>query len=161
MITFWWIVTLSLMVIGLVGTLVPLLPGTTIILAAAILHHFMLGTAQSVGWWNLGLMIVLTLLSYGLELVSGSLGAKWFGATRWGAMGGLLGTIVGLFFGLPGLFVGPLLGVLIGELLGGRGLLPAGKSTWGSVLGTTAGMLGNFGIGLLMIGCFLVAILMK
>ncbi|MDB6152712.1 MAG: hypothetical protein JWL90_1165 [Chthoniobacteraceae bacterium] len=161
MTSLWWFITVLMMLIGLIGTVIPLLPGTTIILAAAILHHFMLGSSQSVGWWSLGVMIALTLLSYALELLSSSLGAKWFGATRWGAMGGVLGTIVGLFFGLPGLFIGPLAGVLVGELLGGRGLLPAGKSTWGSVLGTTAGMIGNFCIGLLMIGCFLFAALVR
>jgi Protein of unknown function (DUF456) len=50
--------------------------------------------------------------------------------------------IVGLFFGLIGIFVGPLLGALIGELLGGKGLLPAGRSSLGSVLGTFLGSSG-------------------
>ena len=57
-----------------------------------------------------------------------------FGATRWGAIGGILGAIIGLFFGLIGIFVGPLIGALAGELLGGKGLLPAGRSSWGAVL---------------------------
>src|SRR4029434_7269440 len=122
--TFWWTITVILMVIGLAGTVLPLIPGTTIILAAAILHHLMLGEAESVGWWTLGGLIFLTILSYLLDFVSGAVGAKWFGATRWGALGGIIGAIVGLFFGIVGLFVGPLIGVLIGELLGGKQLLP-------------------------------------
>ena len=160
MTTFWWTITLLLMVIGLAGTILPLLPGTTIILAAAVLHHFVLGAEQSVGWWTLSGLIVLTLLSYALELVSGTIGAKWFGATRWGAVCGILGAIVGLFFGIIGIIVGPLLGVLVGELLGGKGLLPAGKSTWGTLLGTTAGMIGKLLIGVLMIAWFLLAALL-
>jgi uncharacterized protein YqgC (DUF456 family) len=159
MITFWWTITLLLMLVGLIGTILPLLPGPTIILAAAILHRAALGEEQSVGWWTLGALIALTLLSYALDLISGSLGAKWFGATRWGAFGGLIGAVVGLFFGLIGVFVGPLIGVLLGELLGGKGLLPAGKSTWGTLLGTTAGIVGKLLIGLVMIGCFLAAAL--
>lgn len=155
----WWTVTLMLMLVGLVGTVVPLLPGTTIIFAAAVLHHFMLGEAQSVGWWTLGVLLVLTVLSYVLDLISGSLGAKKFGATRWGAIGGILGAIVGLFFGIIGIFVGPLIGVLAGELIGGKGLLPAGKSTWGTFLGTTAGMVAKLVIAALMIGWFLVVAL--
>lgn len=155
----WWTLTLVLMLAGLVGTVVPLLPGTTIILAAAVLHHFMLGEAQSVGWWTLGALVVLTLISYVVELISGSLGAKKFGATRWGAIGGIVGAIVGLFFGIIGIFVGPLVGVLAGELIGGKGLLPAGKSTWGTFLGTTAGMVAKLMIAALMIGWFLVAAL--
>ncbi len=155
----WWSLTLVLMLAGLVGTVVPLMPGTTIILAAAVVHHFMLGEAHSVGWWTLGGLLALTVLSFVVDLISGSLGAKKFGATRWGAIGGILGAIVGLFFGIVGVFVGPLVGVLAGELIGGKGLLPAGKSTWGTFLGTTAGMVAKLIIGTTMIGWFLVVAL--
>lgn len=155
----WWSITVILMAIGLAGTVLPLVPGTTIILAAAILHHVMLGEAQSVGWWTLSGLIALTMLSYALDFVSGALGAKWFGATRWGALGGIVGAIVGLFFGIIGLFIGPLIGVLVGELLGGKQLLPAGKSTWGTLLGTTAGIIARLIIALVMIGWFLLVAL--
>jgi uncharacterized protein YqgC (DUF456 family) len=155
----WWTLTLVLMFVGLVGTVVPLLPGTTIILAAAIAHHFALGPAQSVGWWTIGGMCALTVLSYVLDFVSGALGAKHFGATRWGAIGGIVGAVVGIFFGLPGIFIGPLAGVLLGELLGGKGLLPAGRSTWGTLLGTTAGMVAKVAIAVTMIAWFLAAAL--
>ena len=94
-----------------------------------------------------------------VDLLSGSLGAKWFGASRWGALGGILGAIIGMAFGLIGAFVGPIVGVLIGELLGGRGILPAGRSTWGSILGTAAGMIGKVGIAFVMIVWFIVAAL--
>src|SRR5947207_10761291 len=97
----WWTLTLVLMLIGLIGTVVPLLPGTTIILAAAVVHHLALGEAHSVGWWTIGAFVVLTVLSYVVDFVSGALGAKKFGATRWGAIGGIVGAIVGVFFGLP------------------------------------------------------------
>src|SRR5205807_5906702 len=53
------------------GTVVPLMPGTTIILAAAVLHHFMLGEAHSVGWWTLGGLLVLTVVSFVVDLISG------------------------------------------------------------------------------------------
>lgn len=155
----WWTLTLLLMLVGLVGTVVPLLPGTTIILAAAVLHHFALGAEHSVGWWTLSALAVLMLISFALDLVSGSVGAKYFGATRWGAVGGILGGIVGLFFGVIGIFAGPLIGVLAGELLGGKGILPAGKSTWGTLLGTAAGIIGKLLVGVAMIVWFLVAAL--
>ena len=147
------------MLIGLIGTVVPLLPGSVIILAAAVMHHLALRAEHSVGWTTLIALTALMLLSQVLDIVSGSLGAKWFGATRWGAIGGILGGIVGIFFGIPGIFIGPLAGVLIGELLGGKGILPAGRSTWGTLLGTTAGMVGKFLIGIVMIVWFLIAAL--
>jgi uncharacterized protein YqgC (DUF456 family) len=159
--TLWWTLTIILMLIGLIGTVLPLLPGTTIILAAAVAHHFALGPERSVGWWTLGALLVLTICSYVVDFVSGAIGAKRFGATRWGAIGGIVGAVVGIFFGLPGIFLGPLIGVLAGELLGGRGLLPAGRSTWGTFLGTTAGMVVKLVIASLMIGWFVAAALWK
>ncbi len=157
----WWTLTLLLMLVGLVGTVVPLLPGTTVILAAAVMHHYALGPAKSVGWWTLGGMLALAICSYVVDFVSGALGAKKFGATKWGAIGGILGAIVGIFFGLPGIFLGPLIGVLAGELLGGKGIVPAGWSTWGTLLGTTAGMVGKLMIAAAMIGWFLLVALWK
>jgi uncharacterized protein YqgC (DUF456 family) len=145
------------MAVGLVGTLVPLLPGTAIILAAAVLAHFTVEPEHRVGWWTLTALAGLTVASYVVDLVSGTVGAKWFGATRWGAVGGIIGTIVGLFFGIIGIFVGPLIGVLIGELIGGKELVPAGKSTWGTLLGTVGGMIARFTIACVMIAWFLVA----
>ena len=105
------------------------------------------------GWWTLGGLLILTLISHALDLTSGSLGAKKFGATRWGAIGGLVGTIIGMFFFPWGLLLGPMLGVLAGELIGGQELLPAGKSTWGTLLGTTAGIIANAIIGVVMVAC--------
>jgi len=152
----WWSLTVLLLLAGLAGTVLPLVPGTVLILCGALLNHFTLG---SVGWKTLGALTALMLLAQALDVVSGSIGAKWFGATRWGAIGGILGAIAGLFFGLVGLFIGPLVGALIGELLGGKGLLPAGRSGWGTLIGTTAGIIGKVAIGLLMVAWFTVATL--
>jgi uncharacterized protein len=122
----WWTVTILLMLIGLAGTVLPLLPGTTIILAAAVLHHLMLGAEKSVGWWTIAGLAALTAVSYLVDFFSGAVGAKWFGATRWGAIGGLLGAIVGIFFGIIGVFVGPLVGVLVGRDHWREGIAPCG-----------------------------------
>ena len=157
----WWTLTLGLMLAGFIGTVVPVLPGTTVILAAAIMHHLALGEARSIGWWGIAGLVALTVLSYAVDFGSAALGAKHFGATRWGAVGGLLGTVVGMFFFPLGIFLGPIIGVLLGELIGGQGLLPAGKSTWGTFLGTTAGLVGKLTIAGAMIAWFLVAALVR
>lgn len=159
MTTLWWTLTLVLMLVGLIGVFVPLLPGTSLILLGAVLHRFLVPQA-SVGWPTLIGLTVLMLVSQAVDLASGAVGAKRFGATKWGAYGGIIGAIVGLFFGLPGLLIGPLLGVFIGELLGGKQLLSATKSTWGTLLGTTAGMVLKFLIALGMVGWFLAAALL-
>jgi uncharacterized protein len=150
----WWTLSILLMIVGLAGTVLPLIPGSILIFGGALLNFL---TLESIGWTTLIALAVLMILAQALDIVSGSLGAKWFGATRWGAIGGILGAIVGLFFGLIGIFVGPLIGALIGELLGGKGILPAGKSSWGTVVGTTAGILGKLALGLLMVLWFTIA----
>lgn len=153
----YWTLTLALMAIGLVGTLVPMLPGTTLILLGAVLHHLLL-PAQSAGWPTLIGLTLLMLAAHVVDFVSGAVGAKRFGATKWGAYGGLIGALVGIFFGLPGLLVGPLFGVFVGELLGGQGVLPAGRSTWGTLIGTAAGMVLKLAIAVAMIAWFLLAV---
>lgn len=159
MTTFWWSLTLLLMLLGLAGSILPWIPGSVIIFAAAVMHHLALGPAHSVGIPTLVALGVLMVLALAVDLISGSIGAKWFGASRWGALGGIVGAVVGMFFGLPGIFVGPVVGVLIGELLGGKGILPAGRSSWGTLLGTAAGMIGKVGIAFVMVVWFLVAAL--
>jgi len=148
-----WIIIALLMLVGLVGTLLPLVPGHVLILAGAVLHQVMLADGKA-GWWMVALLAVLLLLSMLVDFLSGAVGARTFGASRWGAVGGILGAIVGLFFGLIGLVVGPLVGVLLGELLTGKGILPAGKSTWGTFLGGVAGTAIKFLLALLMVAVF-------
>lgn len=152
----WWILIVVLMLLGLCGTVFPLIPDTPLIVGAAVLHHFVYGP-HGASWATILVLTALMLVSLVLDFISGSMGAKYFGATRWGAVGGFLGAIIGLFWGPVGIFVGPLAGVLLGELLGGRGLLPASRSTWGTLLGTVAGVIGKFAIGVVMIGWFLLA----
>ncbi|MEO8440300.1 MAG: DUF456 family protein [Spartobacteria bacterium] len=154
---FWWGAALVLMAVGLIGTVLPIFPGTTIILAAAILHRVMLGPAKSLGWWSIAVLVLLTLVSYAIDFAGGWWGAKRFGATRWGTLGAVAGALVGIFFGLPGLLIGPVLGALVGELIAGMKLIDAGRAGWGALLGNLAAMLGKLLIGFAMVSWFLVA----
>ena len=155
---FWWLFTIVLFAIGLLGTVLPFVPGTTVILAAAIIHRIMLGADKSVGWWSIGLLVLLTLLSYGLDFLGGYFGAKYFGATRWGTFGAVVGALVGLFFGIIGLFVGPVIGALIGEFIAGKKMVDAGRAGWGSLLGNLGGMFAKLTIALIMIVIFVMTV---
>ncbi|HEY2712358.1 MAG TPA: DUF456 family protein [Chthoniobacterales bacterium] len=152
---FWWIVTLIIMAIGLIGTVLPILPGTTLILAAAILHRLMLGPEKGAGWLSLIALALFVVASYMIDFLGSWLGARRFGATRWGACGAMLGAVVGIFFALPGLLVGPVIGALAGELIGGKRLIEAGRASWGALLGSLATMIGKLLIGLVMVSWFL------
>ena len=151
---FWWVITIVCFAVGLLGTVVPFLPGTTIILAGAIIHRLMLGADKSIGWTAISILVLLTLISYSLDFLSGYFGAKYFGATRWGTLGAVVGAIVGLFFGLIGIFVGPIIGALVGEFIAGKRAVDAGRAGWGTLLGTIGGMLSKLVIGLAMIVIF-------
>ena len=153
---FWWLLTIVLFAVGLIGTILPVLPGTTIILAAAIIHRVMLGPDKSVGWPTILALVLLTLATYAIDLLSGYFGAKYFGATKWGTFGAILGALVGLFFGLIGLFVGPVIGAIIGEVIAGKRMIDAGRAGWGSLLGNIGAMLGKLIIALAMITIFLI-----
>lgn len=154
---FWWLIAIVLMAVGLIGTVLPIVPGTVIILAAAVIHQMMLGTEKSLGWWNIAVLVLLTLLSYALEFASGYFGAKKFGASKWGAFGAMVGAIVGLFFGIPGLIVAPIIGAIAGEIVAGKRLVSAGRAGWGTLLGNLVGLIGKLTIGLVMVSWFLVA----
>jgi len=154
---FWWSVTLVLMAIGLVGTVLPIFPGPAVIFAAAILHRSILGTEKSIGWPSILVLLFLALASYAIDFAGGWLGARRFGATRWGMLGTAAGAILGLFFGLPGLLLGPVLGALTGEIIGGKQLVLAGRAGWGALLGNVAALLGKLLIALAMVSWFLVA----
>ena len=155
---FWWLFAIVLFAIGLIGTVVPILPGTTIILAGAVIHRMMLGPEKSIGWPTIGVLVLLTLATYALDFLGSYFGAKYFGATKWGTFGAFIGALIGLFFGIIGLFVGPVIGAIAGEFVAGKRMIAAGKAGWGSLLGNLAGMIGKLVIALAMITIFLVTV---
>jgi hypothetical protein len=153
---FWWFLTIVLFAVGLIGTVAPVLPGTTVILAAAVIHRLMLGAEKSIGWRTIVVLVVLTVASYALDVFAGYLGAKHFGATKWGTLGAVAGALVGLFFGVIGLFIGPVIGAIAGEVIAGKRMMDAGRAGWGSLLGNIGAMLAKLLIALAMISIFLV-----
>jgi uncharacterized protein YqgC (DUF456 family) len=155
---FWWLFTIVLFAVGLIGTVVPFLPGTTIILAAAIIHRLMLGAEKSIGWRTITVLVLLTLATYAIDVLAGYFGAKYFGATKWGAFGAIVGALIGLFFGLIGLFIGPVIGAVAGEFIAGKRMIDAGRAGWGSLLGNLGAMLAKLIIALAMITIFLLAV---
>ena len=155
---FWWLFTIVLFAVGVIGAVVPILPGTTIILAAAIIHRLMLGAAKSIGWKTIVVLMLLTLLSYVFDFLGSYFGAKYFGATKWGAFGAIIGALVGLFFGIVGLFVGPVVGAVAGEFIAGKRMIDAGRAGWGSLLGNLGAILGKLIIAVAMIAIFLIAV---
>ena len=159
--TVWWTITIVLMLAGLFASVFPIMPDSLLILAGAYLHHFTVAPERTVGWWTLGVLTGLCILAHIVDFAAGAMGAKKFGASKWGALGGIIGGIVGTIFFFPiGLFLGPVLGALGAEIVfAGRSLGPAARSGWGTLLGTTAGMAAKVIIDLSMVALFFVVAL--
>src|SRR3990172_4189580 len=100
---------LLVMLIGLIGNVIPAIPGTPLVLVAAIGHRLYFGEA-SVSNTILVALLTLTIVSVLFDLAASALGAKKFGATWRGAAGAVIGGIIGIFFSLPGIILGPFIG---------------------------------------------------
>lgn len=153
-----WAVTIGLLVLGFLGCLIPILPGHLILLFAAIAHRLMLGReASGMEWWTFVVLGVLMVLSQIFEFAAGAAGVRWFGGTRWGACGAVVGGLVGMFFFPLGLILGPLVGAFAFEkFFAKQEFKPAASSGVGSVLGTVAGMGIRLVIGVAMLAWFVV-----
>lgn len=115
-ITIYWIV-LAVMAIGVIGAMIPGLPGSSIILAAIVGWSIFTGFA-GIGWPMILIFVVL-ILSAGVEYLALYFGAKQSGASKWSQYGAIAGMVLGFVGLLPALpFGGPLIGILLGAIIG-------------------------------------------
>ena len=116
--------TIVLMFVGLIGSVVPGLPGVTLIFLSALLYAI-LTDFQTVGTGVIVILFVFAALAFLADFFATSYGARRFGASNWGTVGGAIGGIVGALAGLLlagigslfGLIVGTIIGVFVGEYL--------------------------------------------
>ena len=112
---FTWCLTLGLMLVGLIGVVVPLLPGTTLILLAAVLHKLILPAELS--WLTIGVIAGIWLLSIVADFAGVIVGTRWFGGSKWGMAGASGGALVGVFFSVPAVVFGTIFGAIAAEKL--------------------------------------------
>lgn len=151
--TILYVIAALLMLVGLAGTILPALPGIPLVFVGMVLAAWA-GGFQYVGWGWLVALGILTLLSLGIDLLAGSMGAKRVGASKWALAGAVLGSLVGLFFGPLGLFAGPFVGALAGELAHRRDLAQAAKVGVGTWFGILLGTALKVGLAFAMLGLF-------
>jgi uncharacterized protein YqgC (DUF456 family) len=153
-----WILAIGLVSVGIVGTVVPGLPGAALVLAGLVLGAWTDGFTR-VGWGTLTGLAALTVAAYALDFAATAIGARRFGTSWWGVLGALVGTLGGLFFGPVGLVLGPFLGAFVAELIARRDLRGAGRAGLGAWLGLLLGTAGRLALVLAMVGLFAVAYL--
>lgn len=116
LITIYWVV-IALMIVGVIGAIIPGLPGSGIILVAILIWSFATNFA-AVGW-PLILVFIVLLISTVVEYLALYFGVRRAGASKWGQFGAVVGMVLGFFGLLPALPLGgPLVGVLVGAVLG-------------------------------------------
>lgn len=151
-----WVLAVALVLTGLVGVVLPALPGTVLIFAGLVLaawtDHF-----TRVGGVTLAIIGVIGVASYGVDFVAAALGTKRLGASPRAMAGAALGTIAGLFFGLPGIIFGPFVGAVVGELTVNRDLKNAGRAGIAAWIGFVIGMAVKVGMAFLMLAIFAAA----
>lgn len=108
-----WIFTVLLTLAGLLGVIVPLIPGTTLILLAFVIHALVL--PGSVSWGLMGWIALAWLASVIIDFVGVLIGTRLFGGTKWGMAGATGGAFVGMFFSLPALLLGTIFGAVVAE----------------------------------------------
>lgn len=146
--------------IGLVGIILPAVPGTGLIFFGILAYAWHFGTL-SLGPFTLAAFAVATLLSFLFDYLGSVYGARRTGSTGWGAAGAIVGGVLGLaVLNVIGLFLGIFLGAALAEaFFAGKGAQQSLRIGLGSVLGFLGGTLLNFILGTAMIVIFIVKVL--
>ena len=153
-------VTLGIILIatGILGTVVPGLPGAVLVLAGFVWLAW-LDDFDRLGSPTLVLLVVLTLVFQAIDPVATAAGARRVGAGRRAVIGAVLGTLGGLFFGLPGVILGPFVGAFLGQLTASGGVGEATRVGVGTWLGMLVGAVLKLALVFAMVGIGTVAFL--
>jgi uncharacterized protein len=151
-----YVIAAVLLAVGLVGAVVPMVPGIPLIFAGVWLIARVDQYRHLGRWWLLAIAVIGS-LGLAVEVIAGSLGAKRMGATKQAVWGAMLGTVIGLFFGIPGLLLGPFAGALLGELASGNSVLRATHVGIGTWMGLIFGTIFKLVTSLMMVAMFLAA----
>jgi uncharacterized protein len=158
--TILWIAASLLLIAGFAGIVLPALPGVLLVFTGLVFAAWAEGFAY-VGWGTISILAALTIASYVIDALAGLLGAKRFGAGKYGLIGATIGTLVGLAFGLPGIILGPFIGAVLGELYAQKDLRSAGIAGIGVWIGIAVGTAARIAIAFIMVGVFLLARFIK
>ncbi len=152
--TLFYVAAAALVVVGLLGTVLPVIPGALLIFIGLLLAAWADGFAR-VGAVGLSIIGALGLASWGADLTATVLGARRVGASPLALALATVGGLVGLFFGLAGLILGPFVGAVAGELVARRNLRQAGKVGVGTWLSLAAAAIVKVVLAFMMIATFL------
>lgn len=136
------------------GLLFPAVPGAPLLFGGLVLAAWAEDFAY-VGGWTLGILAVLSLLTYIVDVIAGAFGAQKYGASGRAMFGAAVGAIVGIFFGLIGVLIGPFIGAMIAEFsLAEKTLDDASRAGFGATVGMLLGVAAKMALAFMMLGIF-------
>lgn len=154
---FW--LTLLIMLVGALGTFLPVLPGTPIIFAAALGYAIYEGF-QEITYWVLVVLFLLMAVTFAVDYIAGVIGAKKYGAGKYGTWGSFIGGVVGVIvLNIPGLIIGPFVGAVAGEMLSGKDFNSAFRVGFGTMVGLAGGAVLKFTFAAAMIAVYIKSVL--
>jgi hypothetical protein len=142
-----------LVAVGLVGAVVPFIPGTPLIFLGAGIYALATDFTP-IGAGRLAILAVLALAGWAVEHIAGALGARRAGGGRAAIVGAILGALVGLAFAPLGLLLGPIVGAIVGEMVSGRDPAGSVRAGIGTAVGVVAGVAAHFAVALTMVALF-------
>lgn len=149
---------LLIMLFGVIGVFIPVLPGLPIVWAGLFIYSAATGFDTISGDFLIYSAIAVA-IAYLLQHWLVLYGARRFGSSVWGMIGAFIGMVLGVLFGsLLGLILGPLVGAILFELLVGRGFKEACRAGFGSFIGFTVGTLLQLALGFFLIGTLVVSV---
>lgn len=139
------ITAFTCIVVGIIGSVLPVLPGVPLSYGGILLLHFTEKVQFSIPFLILWLVLVILvqLLDYYVPIW----GTRKFGGSKRGVWGCAIGMVVGLFFGPWGIVLGPFVGAIVGELSGGKQTQAAIKAGFGSFIGFLLGIVSKLVVG--------------
>ena len=142
-----------LMLVGILGSFLPVLPGPPLSWVGLLLLY--LTKAIPDDWWLLGITLVIALTVTVLDYVIPAAGTKKFGGSKAGMWGSIIGLLVAIFFpilGPFGIIIWPFIGALVGELSNKSDNKTALKAAFGSFIGFLTGTFLKFLIAVIYFG---------
>lgn len=148
------IVALLFMLLGIIGSFIPVLPGPLTSWLGLLIAHFTDAIPMNTSF--LIITLVVALLIWVLDYIIPAMGTKRFGGTKYGMIGTSIGLVVGLIAPIPGgIIIGPFIGALIGELLNKNDFNGAVKAAFGSFIGFLTSTFIKFVVALIYLGLFI------
>ncbi|MDT7829406.1 DUF456 domain-containing protein [Pricia sp. S334] len=150
------IIGFILMLVGILGSFLPVLPGPPISWVGLLLLHLTAGVPQN--WTFLGITAAVAVIVLALDYIIPAMGTKKYGGSRAGMIGTTIGLVVSLLFpvlGIFGIIIWPFLGALVGELINKADQKTALKAAFGSFMGFLAGTFLKFVVSVVFLGLFI------